>query len=137
VQHQNGVYRLQCCEFNREVLTRGLFNACSLVTSSMVEIDGSNGRFVSCDFTGADLTRAHLLCADLKHSILRNSCLVDADLTATDLSDCDLRMADLSNAKLSATRLWGADLRGAVGLTQELILVAALDARTQYTVPIG
>jgi hypothetical protein len=75
---------------------------------------------------GSDLTGAKLARADLRGLTLRGSIAIAADLSRARLKDCDVLGVDLRDADLS-----GAELDGAIYLTQMQINSARGDCRTE------
>ena len=95
---------------------------------------------------GADLSGANLIRADLSAADLSGANLVGADLSWANLSKARLMWADLSKAKLHRAilseailvlpNLSGADLSGAVGITNEKLAAQSKSLR-DATMPNG
>lgn len=85
--------------------------------------------------TGADLDESdfegiNFLKANLSGSSIVKASFRGANLRYTDFSGSDLRGADFTGSVLLLADLTGADLRGAVGLTAEMVEEARSDETT-------
>ena len=88
---------------------------------SKCDLSGANlhaGEFVGADFSGTDLSGANLTEAVFNEAKLNGANLGGADLTDAILVDAQAKKANLTGAKLVRAVLGGANLTGAVGLTQ-------------------
>ena len=79
----------------------------------------------------ADLRRASLAGARMAHSDLSGACLREADLREADLGQANMRAADLRGADMRRTNLCGADLRQAIGMSEDQVQECILDKKTR------
>ncbi len=109
-----------------------------LLTPYAPDLDGV--RLAGAELKGVTLDGQGLEATDLTGADLEDSSLVGVDLESTDLSGADLDGAVLrgatftdtvvADATLAGTDLRGADLRGALGLANDQVSRACLDATT-------
>jgi hypothetical protein len=122
---------------------------------SMPGADLEGADLSGCDLSGADLTSAHLAGADLRNTRLIGAVLWEADLSGAkmagallcgaslvgadlwradlrgaELCGADLSRADMTGVRLDSARVDEADLRTALHLSREAILLARLTRRT-------
>lgn len=96
-------------------LPGGYFRACNLSSARISKAQLSCCDLRDADLTGADLTGTHLTGATLNGAKLAHAKLVRANLVKARLNAADLTGTDLDRA----------DLRGAQGLTESQLSVAA------------
>ncbi len=78
-----------------------------------------------------DFRRASLAGARMAHSDLSGACLRDADLREADLGQANMRAADLRGADMRRTNLCGADLRQAIGMSEDQVQECILNQQTR------
>ncbi len=103
---------------------------------SKIFLDRLQARLTNVSFSDAHLEWAHLRGARLEKVNLGGANLEHAYLDRANLEGAYLgEGACLVAASLKDTHLEGADLRGAIGLTQEQIKSAKTDSSTQFQIP--
>jgi hypothetical protein len=83
----------------------------------VISLEGAN--LIGTDLENANFTGAKLEGADLRGTDLRRADLTDGWLIYADLSGADLENADLSGVHLFVVDFREANLRGAIGITNE------------------
>jgi len=83
----------------------------------LISLEGAN--LIGTDLQNANFTGAKLEGADLRGTDLRRADLTDGWLIYADLSGADLENADLSGVHLFVVDFREANLRGAIGITNE------------------
>ncbi len=108
-----------------------LFSA-NLQEATLVSANLQKADLKHANLQGADLRFASLQKADLQGANLQESYLFGANLQEADLRVANLRGADFGDPEVSpVTNLAGADLRFAMGLTQEQLDPACGDDKTE------
>ncbi len=103
--------------------------------ATLGEIDLSKANLSSADFSssyfdGADLGEANLSGADFSDAIFYDADLTGADLSGANLSYADLGGADFSDANLTGANLQGANTENCIGLTEDMVLSAAVQSKS-------
>ncbi|GIK81506.1 MAG: hypothetical protein BroJett024_26110 [Alphaproteobacteria bacterium] len=105
-------------DFQRADLTGAVLRDASLQRTDLsgaklVEIEGTDARFVSAKLTGADLSRSNFRSADFSRADLQGATLKETDLRRSRFFNANLQGADLTGANLADVDFTGAQLTGA------------------------
>jgi uncharacterized protein YjbI with pentapeptide repeats len=117
-------------------LTSADVRAADLFTADLRDADLEDADLRNADLESADLRNANLGGADLRNANLgftdlRNANLGFADFRNANLLFADLRNAELGYAEFTDAFLTHADLRDTIGVTEEQVKSAIINANTQ------
>lgn len=103
----------QQADLTGAVLRDASLQRTDLTGAKLIEIEGSDARFVSAVLAEADLSRSNFRSADFSRADLRGAKLIETDLRRARFFNANLQGADLTGANLAGVDLTGAQLAGA------------------------